>query len=331
MTTFITGGTSSIGRILIKEFSRKGEEVCVLARKTSNRSGLDLPGVKFVDGDVTDAKSVMAGMQGCRQVIHMAAVVANRPEEEWWQVNRDGSRNVLQAAQDISIESMVQVSSLSVLGNTQPGEMADETRPIDPGRYVNIYQKTKFAADEIAREFGAKGLPVKIVYPGFGFGCSFASSHPSMQDQTLLRMAAGKPIAVMGSGKNRLLLAYYKDTAEAIHLALQKGKNGEGYILGNGNVTFPEIWQVVSEILGKNPPTRKIPLSLLKTISSLSEKFRGKPIFPQDFFEMVGLSWCFSNLKARESLGWEPKPFADALGETWADYRSEGWPQKSMR
>ncbi len=329
MTTFLTGGTSSIGRVLIKECSRQGEPLKVLVRPTSNRDGLDLPGVTFVHGDVTDMQSVLSGMQGCDRVTHMAAVVGGGvPEAEWWRVNRDGTRNVLQAARDLGIASMVQVSSMSVLGHTQPGETADETRPIDPARYVNLYQKTKFAADEIAREFAAKGLPVKIVYPAFGFGCSFASSHPSFQDQTLLRMAAGKPVAVMGSGRNRLCLAYYNDTVKGIQLAHQHGKPGEGYVLGNENRTFPEIWEVVARVLGKEAPTARVPLPLLKAISSLSEKLRGKPIFPQDFFEMVGLNWCFSNGKAREALGWNPLPFEDALAKTWADYQRMGWTVK---
>jgi dihydroflavonol-4-reductase len=193
---------------------------------------------------------------------------------------------------------------------------------------VNLYQKTKFAADEIARDFAVRGLPVRIVYPGFGFGCSFASSHPSMQDQTLLRMAAGKPTAIMGSGKNCLFLAYYNDTAEAIRLALHNGRDGEGYILGNDNLTFPEIWKAVADVLGKQPPTRRIPLPLLRAVSFMGEKLRGKPVFPSDFFDMIALNWCFSNRKAREELGWQPETFKVALAETWQAYQAAGWPEK---
>lgn len=326
MTLFITGGTSSIGRVLIKEFSRQGLKLRVLARQSSNRTGLDLPGVEFVSGDVTDFKAVAEGMRGCSQVVHMAAVVGYQlPEAEWWRVNRDGTCNVLQAARSAGVTGMVQVSSMSVLGPTSPDETADETRPINPALHTNLYQKTKFAADEMARELAAQGLPVKIVYPAFGFGCSFASSHPSLQDQTLLRMASGKPVAIMGSGKNLLCVAYYNDTVEAIRLALETGAPGEGYILGNANVTFPEIWQAVAEILGRKAPTRRVPLGLLKTVSFLSERLRGKPVFPQDFFDMIGLNWCFSSRKACETLGWAPHTFKDALSETWTAYQRQGW------
>ena len=54
MTMFITGGTSSIGRILIKELGKEGTPMRVLVRRSSNLAGLQLPGVEFVFGDVTD-------------------------------------------------------------------------------------------------------------------------------------------------------------------------------------------------------------------------------------------------------------------------------------
>jgi dihydroflavonol-4-reductase len=326
MTMFITGGTSSIGRVLVKELAAKGIQTRVLVRKSSNRNMLELPGVEFVDGDVTDLEAIQIGMEGCQSVTHLAAIVGhNVPETEWWRVNRDGSRNVLQAAHDLQVNSMVQVSTLSVLGHTQPGEIADETRPIDPTRYVNLYQKTKHAADDIARDYAAKGLSVKIVYPAFGYGCSQATSHPSLQDQTLLRMAAGKPVAIMGSGKNRLCLSYYKDTVAGILLAHEKGRTGEGYILGNDNLTFREIWDAVAEVLGKKPPRRRIPLSILKLVSIGSRVLTGKSVFPPDFFEMLGLDWCFSNRKAKESLGWQPHSFLEGLRETWMEYQKQGW------
>jgi dihydroflavonol-4-reductase len=217
------------------------------------------------------------------------------------------------------------VSSISVLGFTQLGEIADETRPIDTNSHKNLYQKTKHAADEIAREYAAKGLQVRIVYPAFGFGCSQASSHASMQDQTLLRMAAGKPVAIMGSGKNRLFVAYYKDTVSGILLAHEKGKAGQDYILGNENLTFPEIWARIADVLGKSPPKRRIPLPVLNLISSTSRVLTGKSIFPADFIDMMGFDWCFKNNKAKEQLGWQPRSFLKCISETWDDYQELGW------
>jgi 2-alkyl-3-oxoalkanoate reductase len=99
--------------------------------------------VEWVEGDVTDPEAVRRGMAGCQSATHLAAVVGhNVPEAEWWRVNRDGCRNVLEAARDLGLTSLVQVSSLSVLGCTEPGETADETRPIDIRKHLNLYQKS---------------------------------------------------------------------------------------------------------------------------------------------------------------------------------------------
>jgi dihydroflavonol-4-reductase len=326
MTLFITGGTSSIGRVLVRELAKDQVALRLMVRQESSRAGLELPGVEFVSGDVTDPEALRRGMAGCDRVVHMAAIVGHQvPETEWWRVNRDGSRNVLQAAFDLGVYRMVQVSSLSVLGHTEPGETADETRPIDTRRYRNLYQKTKHSADDIARDFAARGLAVSLVYPGFGFGCSCATSHPSMQDQTLLRMAAGKPTVVMGSGHNRLLLAYYRDTAQGIRLALAKGTPGDGYILGNESLTFPQIWAEIALVLGKQPPTRRIPVPILKLVSRVSRLLTGQSIFPPDFIDMIALEWNFSSAKARREFGLQPKSVAEAIAETWQEYQSHGW------
>lgn len=298
----------------------------VLVRKSSNIKGVELPGVELIRGDVTDAKAICAGMEGCQRVIHMAAVVGhNVPEAEWWQINRDGSKLVFEEACKHAVASIVHVSSLSVLGFTEPGELADETRPIDTTKHLTLYQKTKFAADEIARAFAVQGLPIKIVYPAFGYGCSFASSHPSMQDQTLLRMASGKPTAIIGSGKNRLCLAYYKDTVRGIELAHERGRAGEGYILGGQNLTFPEIWEVVAALLGKEVPKRRVPLPLLRTISALSRFITHKSVFPPEFFEMIAFDWNYSSAKAERELGWSFTPFVEGIAETWSGYQAQAW------
>lgn len=326
MTLFVTGATSSIGRVLVKEWARASRTLRVLARASSNRAGLELPGVEFVVGDVADSAAVRQGMAGCEQVVHMAAIVGhNLPEAEWWRVNREGSRNVLQAASDLGVRSMVQVSTLSVLGTTAEGEVADESRAVDPRRYRTLYQKTKRAADDLARAFAAKGLPVKIVYPGFGYGCSWASSHVSMAEMTLLRMASGQPLMLLGSGKNRLCTAYYKDTVRGIGLALERGKNGDDYILGGENLTFPEIWAAIASLLGKPAPGRHIPMPVIRFASRASRVLRGRDLFPSDFLDMVGFNWSFSTAKAQRALGWEYTPFRQGMAETWADYQAGGW------
>jgi nucleoside-diphosphate-sugar epimerase len=282
--------------------------------------------VEFFFGDVGEPDVVRRGMEGCERVCHLAAIVGHRVSEaEWWRVNRDGTRNVLQAALDLGIHSVVHVSSMAVLGPTRPGEVADERRSVDVRRYVTLYQKTKRAGDDLAREFAVKGLSVKIAYPAVGYGCSRASSHPSLAEMTLLRMASGKPVAIIGTGRNRLCLSYYRDTADGIRLAHERGKAGEGYILGGENLTFREIWAVVAEILGRKPPRWRVPVWLLRATLTVGRLVTLGPLPPAEILELASLDWCFSSAKAQQRLGWRPHDFRDGMAETWSEYRASGW------
>jgi len=89
----VTGGMSFIGRVLVKELAQRGIPTRVLVRQSSDITRLQLPGVEFVPGDVTDPQVVLAGMEGCQRV------------------NRDGTGNVLQAAQ--MIEEIVTLLKMS--------------------------------------------------------------------------------------------------------------------------------------------------------------------------------------------------------------------------
>lgn len=326
MTHFITGATSSIGKILVHEALSRGETVRAFVRGTSRREGLEVPGVEFAVGDVSDYGSVLAGMRGADRVTHLAAAVgADIPESEWWRITRDGTSAVLRAACELGVASLVGVSSLSVLGDTLPGELRDETGLPDPASYSGIYQRTKRAADELVRAAAASGLNASIVYPGFGYGCSSAQSHASMAEMTLLRMARGEPVGIMGSGRNRMALAYYRDTARGILLAHERGKAGEGYLLTNGNFSFPEIWEAIATVLGKKAPRRRIPLPFLRAVSSFGRLLTGRPVFGGDFLDMVSKDWNFSNEKARRVLGFRPMGLLESLEETWREYLEAGF------
>ena len=103
----------------------------------------------------------------------------------------------------------------------------------------------------------------------------------------------------------------------------------EGYILGGEDLTFVEIWAAIAQTLNKKPPELRIPISLIKTVSAFNKLLTGRVIFPQEFLEMVTLNWCFSSQKAHKELGWQPRPFRQAMMETWQDYQLAGYRMKA--
>ncbi len=319
MTTFITGATTSLGRVLVRELVRQGEAVRLLVQPESNRFGLELPSVAFIRGEITDAVAVRKGVAGCDQVCHLIEPPDSISESMLWRVQREGTRNVLQAAQDLRVTSVVQVSSSAVLGPTHGEEAVDE-RHIATGHVNLTWVKTQQVANEIAHEYIAKGIPVKLVYTGLGYGCVRPPGNGGLAEHTLLRLATGKPAVIPGKGHNHLPVAYFQDIVQGITLVHEQGQAGEGYLLVGDTPTWIELWQAVSEILGKPTLARNTPLFWAKMTNAL----------PSDLLELAGHDWYFDSEKARQELGWRPLTWQEGLVETWEEYQTIGFGERSQ-
>jgi len=326
MTTFITGATTSLGRVLVRELVREGEAVRLLVQPESNRFGLELPSVAFIRGEITDAVAVRKGVTGCDRVCHLLEAPDSINETALSRIHREGTRNVLQAAQDLHVTSVVQVSSAAVLGPTRGEEAGGEEN--STGSNANIsWVKSQQAANEIAREYAAKGIHVKLLYPGVGYGWVRAPGNGGLAEETLLRLATGKPAIIPGKGRNHLPVATFKDIVQGILLAHERGKAGEGYLLVDDTPTWIELWQTVSEVLNKPALTRNTPLFWAKLTNAL----------PSDLLELAGHDWYFDSAKAKDELGWHSLSWHDGLVETWEAYQAIGFgarpqsPERAMR
>lgn len=311
MTTFITGATTSLGRVLVRELVRQGEAVRLLVQPESNRFGLELPSVAFIRGEITDAVAVRKGITGCDRVCHLLETSDVTGDTALWRAQREGTRNVLQASQDLHVNSVVQVSSVAVLGSTRGEEAADEAHAAANNLNVT-WVKMQIAANEIAQEYAAKGIPVKLVYPGVGYGYVRAPGNSGLAEHTLLRVATGKQGVIPGKAHNRLPVAYFKDTVQGILLAHERGRRGEGYLLVGETPTWLALWQTVSEVLNKPANARSTPLFWAKLTNAL----------PGDLLDLAGHDWHFDSEKARHELGWRPLSWHDGLAETWEEYQA---------
>jgi nucleoside-diphosphate-sugar epimerase len=324
----VTGGTSSIGKVLVRQLSARGGRVRLLMRPTASRAGLELPGVELVPGDVTDSASVDRATEGCSLVYHLAAIVGTaRDRAAWDRVNVQGSRNVFEAARR-SGARVVFVSSIGALGWTEPGEIADETRPRGPRTWAGHYGRTKNEAEDVLRELVGRGLRGCTVYPGFGYGPSRAVSHPGLTDNTLLRLAAGKPLPLLW-GRNRLCVSYFQDTVRGCIAAAERGRPGEGYVLGGDNLTFQEIIAGAAAALGRRSPRLKVPVALLGTIIGFAKRVRPELAIPDELLDMFGRSWAYSSAKAERELGFRPTSYEQGMRETWRDWQALGWRESS--
>lgn len=296
MTTFITGATSDLGRVLVRDLVRHGIAMRLLIQPDSNRAGLELPGVEFVRGELSDVVPVRKGMAGCDSVFHLAEM-GNLP----------GNAGLLQAAHEMRIPSVVVVRDLTLLGPTQGQDPVDETQ-IE-------------SMPPLLQEYIAKGLALKLVYPGVGYGCVRAPGRGGLAEHTLLRLAANQSLPIPGRGRNTLALSYFKDSVQGILLANTRGQAGQSYLLPGEAVTWPELLEAAAEIVGRKPPQRRVPLWWMRMRAAL----------PADVLAWAGREWRYSSDKARRELGWRPLSIRDGMAETWEEYQALGWGTRANR
>ena len=129
MKALVTGGTGFLGSHIVRLLCEEGHGVRVLHRASSKLDALEGLSYESALGDVTDLESLRTACAGCDWVFHVAAVADYwRADHEWmFAVNVEGTRNVLQAADEKGVKRVIFTSSAAAVGLHPNAEPADET------------------------------------------------------------------------------------------------------------------------------------------------------------------------------------------------------------
>src|ERR1035437_3850936 len=159
----VTGASGFLGWHGARLLLERGSAVRCLVRAGSRIAELD---VECVTGDLRDAASLDRAVAGCGLVFHAAAdyrLWARHPEE-LYRSNVDGTRNLLQAAQNAGVERVVYTSTVGCIGIPHGG-IGNEETAVSLEDMVGDYKRSKYLAEQTAVAFAPGGLPVVIVNP----------------------------------------------------------------------------------------------------------------------------------------------------------------------
>jgi dihydroflavonol-4-reductase len=261
---------------------------------------------------------------GARYLFHVAAdyrIWAPDPEEIV-RNNRVGTLAVMSAARSAGIERIVYTSSVATL-RPLDGGAADETRAATPEQAVGAYKRSKVVAERLVEAMVTEGLPAVIVNPSTPIGPRDVKPTPT--GRIIVEAANGKMPAYLESGLN---LAHVDDVAAGHLLALEKGRIGERYILGGQDVSLGQMLADIAQIIGRRPPTIRIPRLPLFPLAWANEqiaRLTGKdPFLTIDSLKMAAHNMYFSSRKAEAELGYQARPYAEALRDAIDWFRAEG-------
>ena len=262
-TVLVTGASGFLGSAIAGALRARGHAVRVLARASSPRTNLNAADV-VCEGDLRDRASLAAALKGVRTLFHAAAdyrLWARNPEEIQ-RSNVEGTRLIMEEALSAGVERIVYTSSVATLKLTD-GAASTEDNPLADGEGIGAYKRSKVAAERLVEAMIKRdGLPAVIVNPSTPIGPR--DVRPTPTGRIIVEAASGRMPAFVDTGLN---LAHVDDVAAGHIAALERGKIGERYILGGENVLLGDMLADIARLVGRRPPTLKLPRTMLYPIA----------------------------------------------------------------
>jgi nucleoside-diphosphate-sugar epimerase len=249
----ITGGTGFIGYHTAQALLSAGHEVSLLVRSVEKMRSLyaDDQVANYAVGDITDADSVRAAMEGCDALVHTAALVSTHAgdAERVYATNVQGTRTVIGTAIEQGLDAIVHVSSVTALFDPAADRL-DEHSP--PGKASSGYGRSKVTCEKYVRGLQAKGHPVYVTYPASVIG----PADPGLTEPHLaIQSCLAQFVPLMPSGNQWVDV---RDVAK-VHLMLLEQRPPPGrYLLGGHYVPWRKMASVLEPIVGRR--LVKVPL-----------------------------------------------------------------------
>ena len=296
---FITGASGYIGRALYERFSAAGNEV----------RGMDLvadANRDVVGGDVGEPGAWQEHAEGSQLVIHTGAIVSFRLErpEEVWRANVLGTANALAAAERCGAERFLHFSSVTVYGFDFP-DGVDEDHP--PRNTYVPYPDTKIAAEQVVLKAHVDGrMRCVIVRPGDVYG-------PRARAWSIVpaQLIRSRRFVLPGWGRGIHSPVYIDNLVDAI-LVASESPAAAGQILNlTDGIGIPNVdfFAPIAELVGR----RLICVPTAVALGAAAAVQRAARFTPGDndvnaaSARYLLRTGTYSNAKAREVLGWEPR------------------------
>jgi dihydroflavonol-4-reductase len=323
----ITGATGFVGSAVLRTLLKAGFSVRALARPTSPRRHLAGLDVEFCMGDLRDGGSIRNAMNGVRYLFHVGADYRlwARDPNEIFATNVGGTANAMEEALRAGVERIVYTSSVATLALHPDGKPADESTPLSEEQAVGAYKRSKIAAEAlVTRLVAERGLPAIIVNPSTPIGpCDV---RPTPTGRIIVEAASGRIPGFVDTGLN---LVHVDDVASGHLAALQHGRIGERYILGGQNVEFSQMLAEIARLVGRRPPTLRVPYSATVIAAYAAEalaRLTGKePFATLDGVRMAKHRMFFTAQKAERELGFHARPYVEGLKDAIDWFREYGY------
>lgn len=324
----VTGAAGFIGSHVVRQLLDEDIDVRCLIRPGEDTANLKDLDVELVEGDLLDKDAVKLAVKGTDTVFHLAAIFSIWMKD-WsriYEVNLQGSRNILWTALHHGVKRVVYTSSIAAVGIAPGTRLSNEETPFNQYTLGSHYVLTKYLSQQEALGFVDGGLDLVVVNPCFPFGPGDISPTPT--GQVIVDILRGISRGYFSGGIN---IVDVRDVALGHVLAAKKGKTGNLYILGNYNITMHDFMKLVCRQAGFDGRMLvKTPLPLMTAGTALLKWWADNvshktPLSTPPEIRYAGQYLYFDNAKARDELGLNFRPVEESLLESIQWFRENGY------
>lgn len=318
----VTGASGFLGGRIVEILCQNHCHVRALVRKTSNLKRLQPLPVELAVGELSQIDSLKKAVQGRDVVVHCAGKVTDwGSRDEFFKVNVQGTKNLLDAGFAAGVKRAVMISSLTVLGIPRREVVLDESSPFDR-RPRGYYNESKIEAEKVAREYRDKGLPTVIVRPAGIWGPGDPVFYPRLE-----ALARRGWLCRIGSGNNVLGMSYVDNVAEAVASAIEADNPGPLYhIVDNEAATSATLMARVAALAGWQMRSFGMPYWVLLGAASFLEyghrlmRTSSPPPLTRYGLRLFACNGRYASDKAKRELG-----YAGRVGFEEGLRRLAGW------
>jgi nucleoside-diphosphate-sugar epimerase len=301
-SALVTGGSGYFGSLLVRRLQERGYSVRIFDLCEPETLG---PAVEFFQGDIRDSSKVSAALRDVDLVFHnVAQVPLAKDPKLFWSVNRDGTRNLLDACLTQGVRKIVYTSSSAIYGVPKTNPVTEKTEPSP----AEDYGRAKFAGELLCRESVGRGLDVSIIRPRTILGHGRLGLFQILFEW----IYQGKKIPILDGGKNVYQFIHADDLAEACILAGEKPGAQEFNCGAESYGTMRGALENLCRHAGTGSRLKSLPMWLVEPAMNIFSAVGLSPLGPYHSL-MYGRSMYFDISKAMQQLRWKPKYSNDAM------------------
>jgi dihydroflavonol-4-reductase len=289
MRVYVTGASGFIGGHVVRELRAAGHEV----------------GDEWID--LLDRERLRHAIAGCDAVFHLAALYSyDAPASEHERVNVEGTRVVVELCRELGVGRLVHTSTCGTCGPVAGRPATEDDSPPDWELAVP-YKRTKLEAERIVLEAACDGLDAVVVNPTTPVG--EGDRFPTPTGRMIEGVATGRYRGYVDTGVN---VVDVRDVARGHLLALERGRQGERYLLGGADLSLKELFDAISDLAGRPRPRVRVPYAAAQALARAG-------IASTEEVALARLPMYYSWTKAARELGYSPGPVEPALARAVAE------------